>query len=189
MQGNYIGTDRTGTVDLGNTDDGIRVFGNDNILGGSLPGQGNLISGNGMAGIQIAAGDRNVIRGNLIGTNARGTGALGNGFTGVWVDGDSDNVIGGHTTAGEGNVISGNGAGGIRITASFGTGPAAGNLIEGNRIGTDPSGTVSIGNTGAGILIESFTGESAAGNTVGGTAPLAGNVIAVQRRGRSCGDG
>ena len=44
---NYIGTDATGSVDLGNNKSGVRVsFGNNNIFGGTNPGDRNVISGN-----------------------------------------------------------------------------------------------------------------------------------------------
>src|SRR5207248_1325071 len=80
IQGNFIGTDITGTVDLGNTGDGIYLNSGERVLiGGTAPGAGNLISGNDRFGILIGrnltAGHR--IQGNRIGTKADGTSALG----------------------------------------------------------------------------------------------------------------
>ena len=115
LQGNYIGTDATGTLDLGNAQNGVEV-GPRNAIGGDAPGAGNVISGNNQHGI-LLFNTRNTVRGNLIGTNAAGTGALGNSWAGVIVNGQgaTDNVIGG-TSAGQGNTVAFNGAMGVSIT-------------------------------------------------------------------------
>src|SRR5262249_25899052 len=63
---------------------------------------------------------------------------------------------------------------GIEIDGSTSTG----NLIEGNLIGTDKSGTADRGNSAQGILIEGATG-----NTVGGTTPVARNVVSANHWG------
>src|SRR5262249_15394121 len=81
----------------------------------------------------------------------------------------TNNTIGG-TTAGSGNVISGNNGFGVGIS----TAGATGNVIEGNLIGTDATGTVGIGNSKQGVYIDT----SAASNTIGGTVAGAGNTIA-----------
>ena len=83
------------------------------------------------------------------------------------------NTVGG-TTAGAGNLISGNGADGIDIVNST----AQGNLVEGNLIGTGADGTQNLGNQEGGISI--FDG--AADNTIGGLAGGSGNVIANNSR-------
>jgi hypothetical protein len=47
IQGNYIGTDITGTTALGNSGDGVFIWSPTNtIIGGTAPGAGNVISGN-----------------------------------------------------------------------------------------------------------------------------------------------
>ena len=104
--------------------------------------------------------------GNFIGTDATGSADLGNGRYGVNVSGAAGNTIGG-TAGGARNVISGNDAEGVRIQ---GVG-ATGNLVAGNSIGTDATGTADLGNAVDGVFLAS------AGNTVGGTAAGAGNVI------------
>ncbi len=167
VQGNYIGTDVTGTVDLGNNVAGIRLNGANNIIGGTTAGEGNVIAGN-SSGITIASTDAtgNTIEGNYIGTDATGTAALGNSF-GIWVTAGSSNVIGG-TVSGAGNVIAGNTNHGIYLLGSGTTG----NLVQGNYIGTT-SGSLALGNGGAGVFVSS----GASSNIIGGTSVGARNVI------------
>ena len=113
-------------------------------------------------------GSNSVVAGNWIGLDATGTVALGNGSPGVHVLG-ANNVIGG-TGPNDRNVISGNAAEGIRIDGAG----ATGNFVQGNFIGTDRTGTLDRGNAGDGISIQG----SAGGNTIGGSALNARNVIA-----------
>jgi hypothetical protein len=167
IQGNYIGTDITGTQALGNGSNGVLIFGPNNTIGGTVSGAGNLISGNAENGISGGAGD--LVQGNRIGTDITGTQALGNGMWGVSIT-NSNNTIGG-TAAGAGNLISGNGSGGIVM----GTITAHGNEVQGNLIGTDISGTAALGNDGAGIAL----GIGSTNNTIGGTTAAAANVISA----------
>ena len=180
VQGNLIGTDPTGKIGLGNQEDGIGIsISSNNTIGGTAPGQGNLISGNGFkngnpngSGIIDNLGASDLIEGNFIGTTAGASGALPNGQYGVFIlggngpNGSSNDTIGG-SVSGAGNVISGNTQDGVYIQDA-----AASNvLIEGNDIGTNPAGAV-LGNGGNGVDL--FASQ----NTVGGTAAAAGNVIA-----------
>ena len=67
--GNFIGTDTAGMTDVGNTLAGVRMLrANDNQVGGPNQGEGNLISGNDAAGIDVD-GSSNLIKGNIIGLN------------------------------------------------------------------------------------------------------------------------
>ncbi|MCA9063465.1 MAG: hypothetical protein KDA96_10410, partial [Planctomycetaceae bacterium] len=172
IQGNFIGTDISGSIDLGNTSRGIdlsRDFYTQ--VGGTGPHAGNLISGNGShGGIWInGAGDQfNRLEGNVIGLDATGTVAIGNNLNGVYVT-SSSNLIGG-TSVGSGNVISGN-VTGIVLNTLNGTRPDN-NIIQGNLLGTDITGTVAIGNSNYGIALD---GGSA--NLIGGTTAAARNVI------------
>jgi titin len=168
FEGNFIGTDQTGTVDQGNTISGIRLDGgaSNNTVGGTTDNARNLLSGNGGNGIfifQSSAG--NVVEGNYIGTDVTGTIDLGNDLYGVEVEATSGSNIGG-TTVGARNVISGNDGGVL-----FDTGGDA-NFVQNNYIGTDVTGTVDLGNTNYGVLI-----NSAANNTIGGTVAGAANLI------------
>ena len=178
VQGNYIGTDASGTRALPNASIGLAVDGIRVTVGGTAAGAGNLISGNAQTGLEVgyfgyigSPGDldptHNIIQGNRIGTDFSGTTALPNGGAGVVVA-SGGSTIGG-TAAGAGNVISGNVGAGLAFRYG-----GDGNLIQGNAIGTDATGTVALGNGGAGLQFDG----AASGDTVGGTTPGAGNRIA-----------
>ena len=166
IEGNFIGTDMTGTVALGNIEAGVRVGRSDNIIGGTSPESRNVISGNG-SGVRIElAARRTTVQGNFIGTDVTGAHPLPNGFAGVFNEG-SDGVIGG-STAGARNLISGNRIYGVLLgSGSF-------NRIEGNYIGTDVTGSAALGGSpqSSGIAINPV------GNTIGGSGAGAGNLIA-----------
>jgi hypothetical protein len=172
VQGNYIGTDKTGSMNLGNSS-GIALIPNiavgptNNTIGGTTVGTGNVISGNQKYGIYIA-GNANQVKGNFIGTDAAGAVALANGLYGVAIVDAADNTIG-DTTAGACNLISGNALVGILIAGSSSTG----NKVQGNFIGTDISGTSSAGNGNSGVWI-----DEGSDNTIGGTVSGAGSTIA-----------
>ena len=55
VQGNFIGTDVTGTASLGNANSVVRLIGgtHHNTIGGNAPGTGNLISGNENLGVGL----------------------------------------------------------------------------------------------------------------------------------------
>jgi surface protein len=174
IQGNYIGTDVSGTADLGNVAFGIHVFGStENIIGGSEPGEGNIISGNDLDGVAIDLEDAtgNIVQGNFIGTDHTGTVALSNELSGVFINISAYNSIGG-TEPGEGNIISGNKYGGVSIISG-----AIGNKIQGNYIGTDLTGSVALSNELSGVFI-----YDAADNFIGGTEEGAGNIISGNTR-------
>ncbi len=173
VQGNFIGTDVTGTVALPNFNYGLQFTGSNITLGGTTAAARNLISGNDGTGVNLGAGypgpgSSNLVEGNYIGVDISGTKPLGNDGNGLYLSGMGNITVGG-TTPAAANVISGNQGDGIWIFTEQG-GPE---LIEGNKIGTDESGTVALGNTSDGIAIE------AAGVTVGGTSASARNIISA----------
>ena len=172
VQGNLIGTDKNGTAGQGNSFDGITLFGsNQNTIGGTLAGEGNTIAANHRFGMFFAeSATGNVVQGNLIGTDKNGSTAVGN-YVGVAVsDSSSNNTIGG-TIAAARNVISGSGAFGVLIDGVSGT------ELQGNYIGTDVNGSIALANGLDGVALSGATD-----NTIGGTAPGAGNVIAGNDR-------
>ena len=172
IQGNYVGTDISGSVSQssapqGNDLAGIYISTADNTIGGTAPGAGNVLSGNGTRGLRLdtSAATGNVVEGNFIGTNAGGTAPLPNADDGILISGGVNNIIGG-TTAGARNIISGNTTDGINITGS-------GNLVEGNFVGTDVTGGSALPNGGDGINING----GATGNIIGGAMAAAANLV------------
>ncbi len=110
----------------------------------------------------------NVVEGDYIGTDLSGKYTLPNGGNGVQIQsGSTNNTVGG-TSAAARDVISGNAYSGVLLTGS-GTG---GNLVEGDFIGTDPTGKNAVPNY-YGVAITA----GATGNTVGGTSVAARDVI------------
>ena len=177
VAGNLIGTDVAGTQRLTNRG-GVWIVSASQFNRIGTDGDGtadaaerNVISGNAANGVHIQGSgtERNLVAGNFIGTDITGTVALPNAIDGVLIsDGASGNTIGG-TNTGAGNLISGNNFAGVRL---FG-GATRDNLVQGNLIGTDLSGTLALGNTNGGVIIDGNTG-----NMIGGTADGAGNTIA-----------
>ena len=166
--GNYIGTDAAGAVAVGNTFGGVTAA----VVGGTVPGARNVISGNGGSGNVIVIGG--LVQGNYIGTDATGSYALANPYAGVQIRG-RNSVVGGTTPAAR-NVISGN-TWGILVTGD-GFDPAESSSVLGNYIGTNAAGDAPVPNTSAAVYL---TGAS--GNTIGGDAAGAGNLIAFNTGG------
>jgi CSLREA domain-containing protein len=180
IEGLFIGTDVTGSLDLGNSRDGIEIsFGSNNIIGGTTAGARNIISGNDQIGvfIQGSLAASNSVQGNFIGTDVTGTIALGNTFSGVFVGGAPKNLIGG-TTPGAGNVISGNAGPSNGVGVVIQGSEAMLNVVQGNLIGTDITGTIDLGNAFDGVSLES----NATQNVIGGMEPGARNVISGNNR-------
>ncbi len=167
IEGNHIGTDASGAQDLGNGD-GISLFGtSSNTVGGLSPGARNVISGNGYGVDVIPSGapvpsdihdaSNNVILNNYIGTNAAGNADLGNAKRGVIIASSVGNAsTHNHVSS---NVISGNGNHGVEILGKN----AMANIVTGNKIGTNASGTAAIGNGWSGVHI-----QAADTNLIGG---------------------
>ena len=169
VQGNFIGTDATGMIALGNgasgTGGGMSVSGSGNIIGGSAPGAGNVISGNPSDGLDIVVASvsdlsvNNLVQGNLIGVAANGVSPLGNGLVGVGgrglsVLGANSNLIGGFS-AGAGNMIANNGYDGVWMVGAFGAfgTPGTNNLVAGNTIYSNGAVVVAQGGTAAGVSL------------------------------------
>lgn len=160
VQGNYIGTDHTGSIGMGNGDDGVEVNNTDRNRIAN-----NVISGN---GVENAGGDgvdivgfaafANTVIDNLIGTNAAGTAAIGNSGNGVFIQfaGSENTVID--------NLISGNELNGVRVQATNSV------MVAGNTVGTNVSGDDSIGNGENGILVEDSSFTQVVENLVSGNA-------------------
>ena len=166
VAGNYIGTDISGYHAAGNSDKGIIVQSNNNLIGGAGKYGRNVISSNAKNGIQLytSAAKGNIVASNFIGTDADGAHALPNG-SGIGITGGVSNVIGGRGTS-QRNVISGNSFDGVVVNNG-----GQHNAISGNYIGTTYSGSSKLGNGNYGVEI------SDASNVVGGARQGQGNVI------------
>lgn len=164
--GNYIGLNSSGTDTLSNHV-GIRISGqsNNNIIG-----PGNVISGNLSYGLAIQLNsDSNRVIGNFIGTDPTGTLAFGNGNNGIYITGEaSSNIVGGNIEEHR-NIISGNSNFGVNITKAN----SDSNLVIGNYVGTDITGSVAIPNEAGGIILNSGSAYS----TIGGMSESDRNII------------
>jgi hypothetical protein len=153
--------------------------------------KGLVVSGFTGAGISLQAGNADLIQNSFLGTDASGTGPDGNGI-GILVTGGAGDTIGG-TTAGAGNTISGNLTAGIYLDGSA----ISGTLIEGNRIGTDLTGSTPVVRSGqsdplkalqnAGIAIVGSMGNTVGGTSVGALNVLSGNYVGLMIAGTAAG--
>jgi hypothetical protein len=167
VTGCWIGTHAAGRDARPNRQEGVFINSSSfNTIGGSLPTDRNVISGNGDAGVYILLGSGNLILGNFIGTAVGGTAALGNENSGVIVYNAPSNNIGGVLRS-DGNLISGNKASGVYL---FGA-ASIGNVFQNNLIGTDTTGRAALGNRGDGVTL-----ANAVLNLVGGS-DLTRNII------------
>ncbi|WP_183098164.1 right-handed parallel beta-helix repeat-containing protein [Nocardioides pelophilus] len=182
--GNLVGCDASGFAAVPNQRTGILVFNSFGAtIGGPVVGDGNVISGNGRAGITldgmyiepedypyVGLGHchDNSVEGNLIGVDLSGEGPLGNGLRGVLINHAQENSV-------VGNVISGNGQEGVLVLGpdddSDPNVVPSDNRILGNLIGATPSGAA-VGNARNGVLV-----MYGARNRIGGDSEADANVI------------
>ena len=190
---NLIGTDATGMIAMGNSGNGIAIInsggiydaGTSTVIGGILIGgagaNGNLISSNAGDGILLDNASYVQIQGNYIGTNRPGASTtdlngsfLGNFGSGIsLLNGSAGNLIGG-PTAGARNLIDGSFGNNITIN----TGGTASNLIQGNYIGLDASGTIGIAGFGNNIEVDS-AGASILNNVISASIANGINLMAA----------
>lgn len=175
VQGNKIGTDRTGMFRIPNYY-GVAIDSSaSNTVGGALVSQRNLISGNANAGVAINTNmsHDNIIKGNYIGVNANAgisADTIAN-YYGIAINESYNNLIGG-SAAGERNIISGNTDAGISILGLA----SKGNIIKGNFIGTNALGADSIAN-GNGILLSGASNTIIGGSVTGEKNVISGNHL------------
>lgn len=176
IQGNFIGTNATGTAAIGNGSNGISGYTNstNNLIGGTAVAARNIISCNGVDGIHydgIATACNNLlIKNNYIGTDASGSGAasFGNGKSGVVVLNNCLGLIIGGTTTAERNIISNNGRlwGGVgNGTGIVINGGCTSAQILGNYIGLALDGATAKGNAENGIVVVYSNNVTIGGNT------------------------
>jgi parallel beta-helix repeat protein len=137
IEDNYIGTDITGTLDLGNNQDGVRIEGAPN---NTL--RDNLISGNNGDGVEITGGSNstgNVLHGNKIGVQVNGSSPRNNTGSGVEVNNANNTQIGG-AGGGQGNTIAHNSADGVTIVSGLGNSVSRNSIHNNGGLGIDLGG-------------------------------------------------
>jgi hypothetical protein len=131
-------------------------------VGGPTPADRNLISANGGAGVRLSSLD-GTVQGNLIGTDRFGTAPFGNG-AGVITVAPGAFVIGGATPE-LGNLVAASVGGGVALGIG-----SENNVVRHNRIGTDVTGMLDLGNGASAIVVSS------------GPSLIQDNVIAFNAR-------
>jgi IPT/TIG domain/S-layer homology domain len=173
IQGNFIGPAAGGTaVPTGNpagnqTGVGLCFQVTDVEIGGAADGARNVISGNNFIGVNVSnafAGFQVtdvVIRNNYFGTDVTGTLPLPNGGPAIRINTGGNDVLG--------NVVSGNLGDGVYYGSGL---PNDDGVVQGNKIGTDASGTQPLPNAGWGLRV------LASGLQIGGTGAGQANLVA-----------
>lgn len=174
IRANFVGLGADNATVVGNDLDGVLINGSsrNTQVGGVIP-LGNVISGNGDNGIEVAGTASGFSTLNTFGGTTAFFGAAPNGNNGVLIT-----STGGNQTV-QTNVLSGNRNNGLEIS-----GDAWGVTVVPNIFGLDTRGDGPIPNGGAGILI---TGN-AHDNFVGGT-DLVSNLSVIRQNTISGNDG
>lgn len=205
LAGNVVGVNLTCDQSLENR--GVGVFLTDdqgvtfnNIIGGPLTGEGNLLSGNFRDGIRIEGTgvSGTLIQGNLIGTDGAGTTIVANGDGGVAIINSAYNQVGGSVLqtvqpgpSASRTARSKRTSGGFSRTSlppQSPLGPAnllsgngddgvfifgpdsVGNVVQLNLIGTTISGTAPLANNATGVTVRGATDNTITSNTISGNA-------------------
>ena len=180
VMGNEIGVLARSSAAIGNVLDGIFLS---NASANSI--SGNVISGNGVgqdaAGINITGSDST---GNVLSNNRRRSRGLSdtavpNSLHGIFLDGGASN-----NTVGPGNIVSGNGLAGTQGVGVYVFGSTTtGNLIMGNRIGTDANGAFALANSAIGVLLYRSPGNTVQGNLISGNRFIGVEIAAATASG------
>lgn len=173
--GNLLGTDTSGTTEIGNNCDIALIIAHYNLIGGYntlSTQQGNVISGFANTGLDLLDGVGNSICGNVIGLNAAGTAAVNPSHTncmGIQVRANVQDTLIGGADPGYANVISGlgvsNGSAGVGVI-----GNTLNTMVVGNLLGTSADG-LSVVSNHTNILV------SAGACRIGGLGSGEGNRI------------
>jgi CSLREA domain-containing protein len=166
IQGNFIGTDITGTVEHPNEARGIAVIGSsNNLIGGPVQGAGNLIAGNRATGVRMLGGSHNnVVQRNFIGVNKTVSGVIPND-RGVQIrDGDGNQILE--------NLIIGNTYDGVLLWGATNT------LVRGNVIAYNGYGPIGDQQEAGyfGIWVSSGTGNQIVSNQIYGNYSIGINL-------------
>lgn len=168
LKGNYIGVNAQGTAafSLSSPDKSLVTSGSGNIIGGPTVAERNIIAPAKNFAVWVTRPAE--ITGNYIGVDATGMSDLGEGTGtnfGVYVENSpaSGTIV-------KDNLISGFYSGLLLVNASRVT-------VQGNRIGTDATGSPTLGND-VGVRIYGVPGQGGDSSLIGGDSPSQGNVIA-----------
>lgn len=175
VEGCFLGTNADGTQALSPFFSGVNLEEQQNArIGGTTPAARNLIAGlNGADHVVLSNSSGNLVAGNLIGTDVTGLVKITTTHGGIDIAVGTNNVIGG-TSAAARNVITDV----ITLGTNGGT-QASGNFVQGNFIGIDVTGTIALRCMLGCIRIVDQN------NTIGGSAPGAGNRIGGSNTGRA----
>jgi titin len=179
VQGNLIGTNKTGLKLIGDTQFGVAVLNDveNTQIGGTTPQAGNLIVGGRSAGVQLSYNSNNIVQGNFIGCDITGKATLGNG-DGVMIYVGTGNIIGG-SEPGAGNVIGGGTKSGVVILGEVEPTTSTKNVVQGNFIGVAADGKTPLPNGDAGVRIAGGSHNNIVGLATDGKG--AGNTIAFNK--------
>jgi len=170
IEGNRIGTNAAGTENVGGGGAGVELFDAlDNTLGGTAPGEGNLISGN-IDGIAIegtSAG--NQVLGNAISSNDK---------DGVAIDTQGSNTIGG-AAGGAGNAIFYNGHDGVDVIQGTGESSEDNAILGNNGLGIDLAGAAANNGQLSPAIWAATLGSDGSLTTTFSVAPAAGYPLTV----------
>lgn len=170
LDGNLIGTDRTGMAEIGNAGDGVHALGGvaNVALGVGVTPSIGVISGNGGHGVHFE-GSGGVVARHMIGTDASGRASLPN-RDGIHV-GDGDVGIGGPEPY-DGNVISGNLGAGVVLSGTATTGC----VLQRSRIGVTVDGADALPNGASGVRVLAGAHANSIGGRGGPRNVISGNA-------------
>jgi hypothetical protein len=173
--GNFLGVDHTGTAVLGTQQPIYLQTCSGATIGGTAPADRNIIA----TGVVFSVCSNSAVQGNYFNVDKTGTAALAPAPAYALNMGNSDHILVGGTAAGAGNVFGAWGFDAVNIHSdNSGLTSPHDNLVQGNLIGTDASGTalLSPGKTGVNIGSTNSSSGSGTGNIIGGSTS-GGNVI------------
>jgi hypothetical protein len=171
IQGNLIGTDVSGRERLQNGSFEIMVGAPRTIIGGTLPGARNVISGSQTYALYVRSTGA-LIQGNYIGTDAAGNKRFIQGLAGIKAESGMDITIGG-TSPAAGNVLAANYFRSAMDISGNGMGSV---VIQGNFVGVRSDGSAKLDGPESGSLAGIEIG-STRDALIGGVVPGARNVI------------
>jgi hypothetical protein len=170
VTGCFIGTDAAGT----SLPASLNVWGPQSLysddfqVGGPLPADRNLLTGNSQSSVFVQQGANPLVQGNLVGTDISGATLLDTSLTGTGVD------VQGQTPGAliRDNVVA---AGNRGMFLGDSNDTMFGMTVLHNWVGTDVTGTAHLGASAVGIFIQGRSVQ------IGGTGAGEGNVIAFSQ--------